>query len=79
MPGACVASGVAIGLVLAAFVPTDKNAWWKSALGLSLGIASVAMLRCGVLYLGEASGLVGGLVLGVGATTSIKMFRARHV
>jgi hypothetical protein len=79
MPGACVASGAAIGLVLAAFVPTDKSSWWKSALGVSLGIASVAMLRCSALYLGEAAGLVGGLLVGVGVTTSFKMLRARHV
>jgi hypothetical protein len=53
-----------IGIVLATIVPVQKSSWWKSTLGLVLGALSVAMLRCGALYLGEALGLVGGLLAG---------------
>jgi hypothetical protein len=66
MPGACVAAGALLGLSLALLVPrvpSEHRA--TAALGMVLGVGSVAALRCGPLLLGEASGLIGGLAAGV--------------
>lgn len=66
MPGACLGAGALIGFVLAAFVPLGP-ARVRTAAGMALGIASVAILRCSTLFIGEAFGLLGGLVAGVAA------------
>lgn len=66
MPGACVAAGALLGLSLALLVPhapRDQRA--AAALGMMLGVASVAALRCSALLFGEAAGLIGGLAAGV--------------
>jgi hypothetical protein len=68
MPGACLAVGAVLGFALAAFVPTGASRW-RTAGGMALGVASVAILRCATLFAGEAIGLVGGLVVGVLAAT----------
>lgn len=69
MPGACLAAGVVVGLLLAAVVPYTKAGWWWSALGVALGMASVAVLKCASLFAGEALGLLGGLLAGVVVTS----------
>lgn len=66
MPGACLGAGALIGFVLAAFVPLGP-ARVRTATGMALGVASVAILRCSTLFIGEAFGLLGGLVAGVAA------------
>lgn len=69
MPGACLGAGALIGFVLAAFVPLGP-ARVRTATGMALGIMSVAILRCSTLFLGEAIGLLGGLVAGVIAASA---------
>ena len=77
MPAACLGTGALIGFVLAAFVPLG-NARMRTAAGMALGIASVAILRCSTLFLGEAVGLLGGLVAGVaGAALAQSVLRRR--
>ena len=62
----CAAVGGLFGLSLALLIPRARGARrWEAALGVSLGAASVAVLRCGPLLLGEAAGLLGGLAAGV--------------
>ena len=61
-----IGAGALIGFVLAAFVPLGP-ARVRTAVGMALGIASVAILRCSTLFIGEAIGLLGGLLAGVAA------------
>src|SRR5262249_35050118 len=51
-PECCLMSGAVIGVLLAMVVPVGQSSWWKTAGGLVLGVASMAMLRCSTLYLG---------------------------
>jgi hypothetical protein len=67
MPGACLAAGAVVGVVLAAVVPFGRTSWWRTALGMAVGMTSVAILKCTTLFAGEAFGLVGGLMAGVAA------------
>jgi hypothetical protein len=78
MPGACTAAGGVVGLVLAAVVPFERGAWWRTAAGLALGMCSIAILRCASLFAGEAIGLLGGLLVGaVGAMAARSALRLR--
>lgn len=79
MPGACLAAGAAVGLVLAAVVPYGKASAWKTALGMVLGMTSVAVLKCATLFAGEAVGLVGGLLAGLLASTAARAVLAQRV
>lgn len=68
LSGPCVAVGALFGLSLALLIPRapdDRRA--EAAVGVALGAASLAVLRCAPLLLGEALGLLGGLVAGVAA------------
>jgi hypothetical protein len=66
MPGACVAAGALFGLSLALLVPrVPSEHRVTTAIGMVLGVGSVAALRCGALLFGEAAGLIGGLAAGV--------------
>lgn len=60
-PSACITVGGLLGIVLAAFVP-NTTARWRTAVGVAMGVASVAILRCSTLFAAEAVGLVGGLL-----------------
>lgn len=71
-PECCLLSGAVIGVLLAMVVPVGKSSWWKTAGGLVLGVASMAMLRCSTLYLGEAIGLVGGVIGGAMIVSCVK-------
>ncbi len=74
MPGACLLAGGLIGFTLAAFVPVGKDRV-RTALGMALGVASVAVLKCATLFGAEALGLVGGVLAGVlGATVARRLF-----
>jgi hypothetical protein len=78
MPGACVAAGVLFGLSLALLVPrvpSEHRA--TTAVGMVLGVGSVAALRCGALLFGEAAGLIGGLVAGVVAANLARAWMDR--
>jgi hypothetical protein len=65
MPGACLGAGALVGVALAAAVPFGRASWWRTALGIALGMASVAVVKCTSLFAGEAVGLAGGLAGGV--------------
>ncbi|XYH94679.1 hypothetical protein ACMHYB_43675 [Sorangium sp. So ce1128] len=78
MPGACVAVGAMLGLSLALLVPrvpSDHRA--TTAIGMVLGVGSVAALRCSALLFGEAVGLIGGLVAGVVAANLARAWMDR--
>jgi hypothetical protein len=64
MPSACGVAGMLLGFGLAALVPAGP-ARWRTAAGIAVGLASVAVLRCATLFGAEAAGLMGGLVAGV--------------
>jgi hypothetical protein len=66
MPPLCAAVGGLLGLSLALLIPRAPGARRvEAALGVAIGAASVAALRCGPLLIGEAAGLLGGLTAGV--------------
>jgi hypothetical protein len=79
MPGACLGAGALVGLVLATVVPFGKAAWWRTATGVSVGLSSVAILKCTTLFAGEAFGLVGGLLAGVMLATAAKAVAQRRL
>jgi hypothetical protein len=61
-PSACWAAGAAAGLVMALLVPrAKKGKLLETALGMVLGVTSVAVVRCSILFAGEAVGLLGGM------------------
>jgi len=81
MPGACLGAGALVGIVLAAAVPFGKATWWRTAFGIALGMASIAVIKCTTLFAGEAVGLIGGLAAGVAVvafTKGVLARRARH-
>lgn len=71
MPGACAGAGALVGLVLAMFLPAEKKRG-ETVLGMALGIAAVAPLKCGALLVGEGLGLVGGLLAGMLAASAAR-------
>lgn len=76
MPAACLGAGAAIGFALAVFVPAGAGRW-RTAGGMGVGVASVAILRCSTLFLGEATGLLGGLLAGLAAASMARAILAR--
>jgi hypothetical protein len=71
MPSACWAAGAVVGLGMALLLPSaPEGRRTEAALGMILGVTSVAVVRCSMLFLGEAIGLLGGIVAGV-VTTSL--------
>lgn len=72
MPGACLGAGAFVGMMLAAAIPFGKATWWRTAMGMALGMTSIAVLRCVTLFAGEALGLLGGLVAGVAAMAAAR-------
>ena len=76
-PSACLTVGAFLGTVLAAFVPSGPERW-RTAVGIAVGVASVAILRCSTLFVAEALGLVGGLVAGVLIATLTRTFMVRR-
>jgi hypothetical protein len=69
-PSACWAAGAVVGLGMALLLPSaPEGRRTEAALGMILGVTSVAVLRCSSLFLGEAVGLLGGIVAGVVATS----------
>lgn len=82
MPQACVATGAAIGLALAFLLPrlagTSTARRVEAACGMALGVVSVAAIRCAPLFIGEAVGLLGGLVAGVAIATLGGAVLERH-
>lgn len=77
MPGACLAAGAFVGFALAAFVPAGSSRW-RTAGGMALDVASVAILRCATLFAGEAVGLAAGLAAGLLAATMARRVLGRR-
>jgi hypothetical protein len=84
MPGACAAAGVVVGLVLACALPVLGTRMTgvgpkprEVVLGMVIGIGAVAPLKCSVLLVGEAAGLVGGLLAGVLAASAVQLALGR--
>jgi hypothetical protein len=79
MPGACLAAGGVVGVMLAALVPFGRESAWRTAAGMALGVTSVAILKCSTLFAGEAMGLVAGIVAGVMAASGAKFLVRRRM
>jgi hypothetical protein len=78
MPSACWAAGAAVGLVMALVMPTaPQGRRAEAALGMILGVTSVAVVRCSMLFAGEAAGLLGGMAAGIVASSLAKAWMAR--
>jgi hypothetical protein len=79
MPPMCAAVGGLLGLSLALLIPRAPGARRvEAALGVTVGAASVAALRCGPLLMGEAAGLLGGLTAGVLAASLARAWMDRR-
>jgi hypothetical protein len=78
MPSACWAAGTVLGLGMALIVPAaPEGRRTEVAVGMILGVTSVAVLRCSMLFLGETAGLLGGMVAGVIASSLARAWLAR--
>jgi RNA polymerase sigma factor (sigma-70 family) len=72
MPSACWAAGAVLGLGMALLLPrVPEGRRTEAALGMILGVISVAVPRCSMLFLGEGLGLLGGVVAGIVATSVV--------
>jgi hypothetical protein len=74
-PGMCTVAGMLLGASFALLLPRAAGARRvEAAAGLMLGAASVGMLRCQALLIGEGLGLLAGLSVGLlalGATRAL--------
>ncbi len=78
MPSACWAAGAAVGLAMTLIMPTaPEGRRSEMAFGMILGVTSVAVLRCSMLFLGETAGLLGGMAAGVVATSLARAWLGR--
>jgi hypothetical protein len=79
MSNACLAVGSIFGLSLALLLPrAPRERRAEAALGTALGAASLAVFRCAPLLLGEAIGLLVGLVAGVAAAGLAHLWMGRR-
>jgi hypothetical protein len=78
MPEMCVLAGALVGLPLAAQVlRRSAGRPLEAALGMALGVISLATVKCSALFMGEALGLLGGLVLGIAAASAVNAWSPR--
>jgi hypothetical protein len=65
-PGACALVGVGVGALLSALLPRggDGGQRARAGVGMLLGVVSVGSVRCSGLFVGEALGMLAGLVVG---------------
>jgi hypothetical protein len=75
MPEACVAAGVALGLVVAGTLPRLRTPaqWARASAGGMVAVTSLVACRCTTMLLGESLGLLGGLLA---SATAIALARA---
>jgi len=84
-PSACWAAGAVVGLALSMFVPPRSpgparradGPRVEAALGMVVGVTSVAVVRCASLFAGEALGLLGGLAVAVVAGAAARAMVTR--
>ncbi len=75
MPSACWGAGMLVGLVMALVMPrAPEGQRSQAAFGMIAGLTSVAVLRCSMLFVGEALGLLGGMAAGVIATSLARLW-----
>jgi hypothetical protein len=80
MPSACWAAGALVGLVMALVMPAaPQGRRAEAALGMVLGVTSVAVVRCSMLFAGEAAGLLGGMAAGIVASSLARAWMGRGV
>jgi hypothetical protein len=82
MPSACWGVGAAIGLVMAVFLPrAPEGRRAEAAFGMIAGATSVTVLRCSMLFAGEAIGLLGGIAaaLAAGSLARVWLSRAQSI
>jgi hypothetical protein len=77
-PGACLAAGGVVGVVMSALVSRGSGAWWRKAAGMALGASSVAIFKCATLFAGEAVGLIGGIAAGLIAASAARSLVVRR-
>ncbi|MBX3192331.1 MAG: hypothetical protein KF819_35400 [Labilithrix sp.] len=81
MPSACWTAGALVGVGMSLFLPKtkagDERGRWEAAAGMIVGVTAVAVLRCSMLFLGEALGLVGGMAAAMAAATLARWVLAR--
>ena len=79
MPSTCAGVGALLGLSLVLLLPrAPRSRRVEAALGMALGTGALAALRCGPLLLGEAAGLLGGLMAGVVAASAARAWMDRR-
>jgi hypothetical protein len=64
MPQVCAGAGALLGVLVAATLPgvTSARDWLRAAVGALVAVVSLVAFRCTTLFLGEAVGLLGGLL-----------------
>jgi hypothetical protein len=79
MPEMCVLAGALVGLPLAALVlRRSEGRTWEAALGMALGVLSLASVKCSLLFMGEALGLFAGLALGIATASAFEGQKPRN-
>jgi hypothetical protein len=74
-PSMCLLAGAIVGVLAAAVLPrATKGRLLESAVGLGIGMLSVAAFRCAVLLEGDIGGIVFGLTAGVAAASALRAF-----
>jgi hypothetical protein len=64
MPALCVGAGALLGLAVVVTLPRLRtpSEWARASSGALLAVTSLVAARCATLFLGEAVGLLGGLL-----------------
>jgi hypothetical protein len=79
MPSACWGAGAVVGLAMALVMPAaPQGRRAEAALGMILGVTSVAVVRCSMLFAGEAAGLLGGMAAGIVASSLARAWMGRQ-
>jgi hypothetical protein len=78
----CVAAGVLLGLVTGVLaIPRISGASaqvWQGAVGAGAAALAVMTMRCAPLFLGEAVGILGGLLAAVSAAGAARVWLSRR-
>lgn len=78
MPSACWATGAFVGLAMALLLPeAPRGSRARVVAGMVIGVTSVAVTRCSVLFIGEGLGLLGGMAIAVVAASLARSCLAR--
>jgi hypothetical protein len=79
MPEMCVFIGALLGLPLASLVLRhDHGRRLEAAAGMTMGVLSLAAVKCSVLFAGETLGLLAGLAIGFVAAAGFSALQTRN-